>query len=117
MNTLTLVPSWQSEVTHRHDVLVAKFGDGYAQRREAGLNAKAMRWVLVFEKVTREKAAAIIAFFTEQGRVEPFLWTPPAPYATETQWILDSDVSHVKHGFDSETITVELEQDFNPTPP
>lgn len=58
-------------------VLVAQFGDGYAQRRPDGINTQEEMWNLQFDNRTAAQAAAIDAFLKARNGVDVFVWTPP----------------------------------------
>lgn len=58
-------------------VLVAQFGDGYAQRRPAGINTQDEIWSLTFSNRSAAVAAAIDDFLKARNGVDVFVWTPP----------------------------------------
>jgi phage-related protein len=58
-------------------VLVAQFGDGYAQRRPDGINTQDQIWSLEFHNRTQAVAEAIEAFLVARKGVDVFNWTPP----------------------------------------
>lgn len=57
-------------------VAVVKFGDGYEQRRPAGLNNNLKKYSVTV-RVSREDAQQVEAFLSWHGGVKSFLWTPP----------------------------------------
>jgi phage-related protein len=65
----------QAEVEPR--VRVAQFGDGYAQRRPAGINTQDQMWTVALNNLTVEKANAVLAFLSARNGVDVFNWTPP----------------------------------------
>lgn len=58
-------------------VLVAQFGDGYAQRRPNGINTQDEIWSLTFNNRTAAVAQAIDDFLKARNGVDVFVWTPP----------------------------------------
>lgn len=58
-------------------VIVAQFGDGYAQRRPAGINTQNRDWSLAMQSVLPNDAEAILAFLEARNGVDVFNWTPP----------------------------------------
>ncbi|MFP3549755.1 phage tail protein [Paraburkholderia sp. SIMBA_049] len=69
------VTSAQAEVEPR--VRVAQFGDGYAQRRPAGINTQDQIWSVSLNNITEAKAEAVLAFLSARNGVDVFNWTPP----------------------------------------
>lgn len=57
-------------------VTVMRFGDGYAQRRPAGLNSQLKRYT-VSVKVANTQQAALQSFLSRHGGVKAFVWSPP----------------------------------------
>lgn len=72
----TIAPSFSSEVDHAPRLLATKFGDGYEQRAEDGLNPDLEIWSLSFGHVT-DTVAADLETFCKAHRVVNFTWTPP----------------------------------------
>lgn len=60
-------------------VMTMPFGDGYAQRRAAGLNANLKKYT-VRVKVAKADAVHLQAFLSRHGGVKAFFWTPPFEY-------------------------------------
>lgn len=58
-------------------IVVAQFGDGYAQRRPAGINTQHHMWNLSMKNTDGETANKVIAFLSARNGVEIFNWTPP----------------------------------------
>jgi phage-related protein len=67
-------------------VKAAQFGDGYAQRRPAGINTQAKTWKLELKNVTADVSDSVLAFLAERNGVEVFNWTPPR--TTEPQDVI-----------------------------
>jgi phage-related protein len=62
-----------------------KFGDGYEQRVQFGLNQNPKQWTLEWN-VTEEASDEIEAFLDARGGTESFDWTPPDT-ATSYKWV------------------------------
>lgn len=58
-------------------VIETRFGDGYAQRRPAGINTQDEEWALEFRDRCKAEADAILAFLVARNGVDIFNWTPP----------------------------------------
>jgi phage-related protein len=58
-------------------VIKAQFGDGYAQRRPAGINTKARMWSVDMKSIDTETCNDVLAFLEARNGVEVFNWTPP----------------------------------------
>jgi phage-related protein len=58
-------------------VRIAQFGDGYAQRRPAGINTQDQMWSVGLTNLTASKAEAVLAFLSARNGVDVFNWTPP----------------------------------------
>nr|WP_303201946.1 phage tail protein [Hafnia paralvei] len=60
-------------------VSVAKFGDGYEQRRSSGLNSNLEKYSVTI-RVKRDEARFLRDFLNRHAGVKCFLWTPPYSY-------------------------------------
>jgi phage-related protein len=58
-------------------VIKAQFGDGYAQRRPAGINTQACKWSVDMKNLDTKTANDVLAFLSARNGVEVFNWTPP----------------------------------------
>ena len=58
-------------------VLLAQFGDGYAQRRPSGINTQAREYSISIENVAPSECNDILAFLKARNGVDVFNWTPP----------------------------------------
>ncbi len=58
-------------------VVLAKFGDGYAQRRPDGINTQEQKWSLEARNQRLAVADEIVAFLSARNGVDVFNWTPP----------------------------------------
>lgn len=58
-------------------VLVAQFGDGYAQRRPGGINYRPQTWNVEMRNAMETTARAAFDFLNERGGVDVFNWYEP----------------------------------------
>ncbi|UCV26804.1 phage tail protein [Ferribacterium limneticum] len=79
--TFVWIPDHGAEEDISTSVLSAKFGDGYEQRAEDGINSVRSRWNLVFSKRTLADVNAMSAFLRLKKGAEPFDWAPPGETA------------------------------------
>ncbi len=75
--TFNFTPDFSAQVAYAPNVLVAKFGDGYEQRVQFGINADPQKWSLSFKSRADAEASAIDAFLQTAGGLSSFFWTPP----------------------------------------
>lgn len=75
--TFSYVPDFSSKSSLKPNVRVAKFGDGYEQRVQFGINANPQNWSLVFNLRSDTETSALTGFLFEMGAVTSFFWTPP----------------------------------------
>lgn len=61
-------------------VQVVKFGDGYEQRRAAGLNNHLEKYSITV-RVKRHEVRFLRDFLDRHGGTKSFLWTPPYGYS------------------------------------
>lgn len=57
-------------------VITVKMGDGYEQRRPAGLNSNLKKYNVTI-KVRKGEHQRLETFLSRHGGVKSFLWTPP----------------------------------------
>lgn len=60
-------------------VTAVKYGDGYEQRKPAGINTDLKKYGVTFS-VTRDDARYLEGFLARHGGYKAFLWTPPYLY-------------------------------------
>ncbi|EED0701758.1 phage tail protein [Escherichia coli] len=77
IKTLHWCPREGMQVTEKPSVVTVKFGDGYQQRRPAGLNAQLKTFQVVFRVTTDAEREALSAFLSWHGGYLAFLWKPP----------------------------------------
>ncbi|AUT62880.1 phage tail protein [Paraburkholderia terrae] len=65
-------------------VILAQFGDGYAQRRAAGINTQDRVWSVSIRSATPDVAQDVLAFLEARNGVDAFSWTPPRGGSTQT---------------------------------
>lgn len=69
------VSTAEASVTPR--VVVAQFGDGYAQRRADGINTQDQVWEINLYNRLQSVADEILDFLSERNGVDVFNWSPP----------------------------------------
>lgn len=107
--TFTWLPDAGPQATIKFAVLTAKFGDGYSQEVQNGLNSKSSSWPLSFW-VRSSEAIEIMGFLDRHAGAKSFLWTPPlapAPLLFKVK-----EYGHQPGEGDNHTITATFEQAF-----
>jgi phage-related protein len=64
------------QVEHIPRVRLAKFGDGYEQRVQDGINNDPQKWTMAFSKRSGTDIDGVDDFFKARGGYESFFWTP-----------------------------------------
>ncbi|MBC8638265.1 phage tail protein [Caballeronia sp. EK] len=64
-------------------IIKAQFGDGYAQRRPAGINTLACMWSITIRNATEKIAGEVVQFLSARNGVDVFNWTPPRQTVTQ----------------------------------
>ncbi|EAU1516082.1 phage tail protein [Salmonella enterica] len=77
MRTFAWVPRPGMGIKTKPSVKVVKFGDGYEQRSQGGLNSQLRSFTPTF-RVINDELPYLLAFFNEHGAYKAFLWCPPA---------------------------------------
>lgn len=90
--------------------LEAKFGDGYSQATQDGINSRVKTWN-VHLTVPYAVATDVAAFLDAHDAWVSFLWTPPNG---EQGYYRCAEYSENPHGADYVTITAEFKQAFHP---
>lgn len=88
-----------------------QFGDGYEQVAPDGINLNVERWNLVTVPL-RSSVAGGIEVTLNGLKGDWFFWTPPN--GDTGKFRLDSDVSRVYDGYDSQTLTFTLRRVYVP---
>jgi len=110
MTTFTYIPSYGATQKKKPTVNAIKFGDGYEQRAQFGINQNPRVWNLAFNGRTETEADAIDAFLEATKGVAYFDWTPPTGSAG--RWICrDWDRSIVD--IDCHNISASFEEVFD----
>ena len=79
--SFTWIPDFAAKMTHKPNVRVARFGDGYEQRVQFGINADLQVWDVTFRDRSDAEAGAIDAFLATAGALQSFAWQPPGAAA------------------------------------
>lgn len=111
MDEFIWIPDWRAAGTTRADVTRIKFGDGYVQRQNKGLNPLAVSWSLSFDPRTDAEADAIEAFLAARTGVTAFTWTPPGK--PQSKWTCENWV-RTKSGEDVNSLTMTFELVYEP---
>jgi phage-related protein len=84
-------PSKSTQGTVKARVLLAQYGDGYAQRSQDGINVGLTTWSNMFGPIPWSVLTAIDTFLRGQAGWQKFIWVPPAPYNDITRYFICSD--------------------------
>lgn len=88
----------------------AKFGDGYEQIAQDGINNRTQTWPLTFLD-TEPRARQIKGFLDAHKGAQPFYWTPPLG---EQGLYRCKTYQATAHGAGLFSIAAEFEQAFHP---
>lgn len=77
MTTFSYIADAQPDAPRAPATNNAKFGDGYEQRSEAGINSLPEIWEVSFTNRDLSEANAIDTFFKDRKGVTYFQWTTP----------------------------------------
>jgi len=105
-------PDFGAQRKSQPAVRIAKFGDGYEQRVQFGLNQDPKVWDLRWSAKSNTDAAAIDSFFTARKGVEAFDWTPLGD-TTAYKFVCRSWQRELQYA-DTNTVTATFEQVFEP---
>lgn len=96
MDIFRWAPREGMQVSTKPNVTVVTFGDGYEQRRPAGLNSQLKSYSPTFRAIGDEQVAALERFLSRHGGVTAFLWRPPKVNRTIKvvcrEWSMSSNV-------------------------
>lgn len=70
-------PDFGMEPTPVANVDEVQFGDGYTQRKPAGINYKRTDWSVNWTVLEQDEYDTLYAFLYARLRLTPFWWTPP----------------------------------------
>ena len=101
-------PAYNMSVTHEPKVKSIKFGDGYEQKFEDGINNDLIKISLTFDGRNMKEATAILHFLESRSGTDFFFFTPPSPYNTRRKFtcrqfssnIVSQGVINVSASFD-----------------
>lgn len=77
-------PSYSSQVVHQPRIIRIKFGNGYEQRIEDGINTNLINLDLTFENRDETEAVAILHFLSQRNSKESFIFNVPTAYSKST---------------------------------
>ena len=80
-------PAYNMSVSHEPRVRSIKFGDGYEQRIQDGINADLIKISLTFDGRDMKESTAILHFLESRSAKDFFFFTPPSPYNTRRKFI------------------------------
>lgn len=108
--TFTWKPNNDPAATIAFRTKSARFGDGYEQRAQDGINNRSQSWPLTF---TGQKARIkeIMAFLDRHAGATPFFWSDPLG---EQMLYRCSEYQPKAMGGDAYTLTATFEQAFHP---
>jgi phage-related protein len=106
-------PDFNASKQSEPQIRTVKFGDGYQQRLQYGLNTNPKTWDLKWTAKTNADADAIEAFFDARANdAASFTWTPPAAGGAGQyicrQWTRTLDYANIN------TITATFVQVYEP---
>ena len=108
MPTFNWIPDYHCAIEVEPRVMAARFGDGYEQRVEDGINAQPKAWDLTFAVRSNTEASAIMDFLKTQGAAS-FDWTDPDGEALK--WFCRKRRKQMD-GYNNNAVSVRFEQVF-----
>ena len=112
MATFSYTPDFGAAKKSQPTVRVAKFGDGYEQRIQFGINQNPKTWDLRWTAASNTTADAIETFLDARAGVESFDWTP-IDESTSYKFVCRQWQREHQYA-DINTITATFEQVFEP---
>lgn len=112
MSTFSYAADYGAAGKRTPRVRSSKFGDGYEQRQEDGINSMQEIWDLQFMNREAEVGNAIDAFLTALKGVAPFTWTTPSGVSGS---FICKDWTYSLDRGNNVSITARFEQVFDPT--
>ncbi|WP_062359625.1 phage tail protein [Vreelandella aquamarina] len=88
-----------------------QFGDGYEQRRPAGLNSVRRSWSVTWSLITQAQMELLRDWLLARKGVSAFLWDIPEEGET-VQVVCKEAPSHVYTGFQHYSLTATFTEDF-----
>ncbi|WP_407861201.1 phage tail protein [Escherichia coli] len=77
LKTFHWSPREGMKMASKPSVVTVRYGDGYSQRRAAGLNAQLKTWSPVFRVQGEREIRALNDFLDAHAGYRAFLWRPP----------------------------------------
>lgn len=105
-------PDWGFSESPDADVIVSKFGDGYAARELKGLNAISDMWAPSYSNCEVAHAEAAYAFLKPRLKWNPVLWTHPISGTVYKVICTALKITYDTWG--NAVLDVQFERDFNP---
>lgn len=93
--------------SHKPNLQVAQFGDGYSQRASFGLNQVALEVTLTYTNIITSEKAILEEFVNDHSRGEPFFYTMPDETDERTFYFSGWDFVYVKHGVFQVTLNMK----------
>ena len=110
IETFTWQPNRTTTGTSKFATLVAKFGDGYEQGAENGINSESESWPLTFTG-SEVRIREIREFLRRHKAIYPFYWTPPLG---ERALFKSGDLTRTPRGGGVYELTVTFTQGYKP---
>lgn len=96
----------------KRNVRIKKFEDGQSQRRKRGINAKRMKFTLVWEGISNAEVLLLEEFFDDLGGTDYFTWTTPEGH--DGKWIEVEDTwNHTYVSYQNNTVRLDIEEVFD----
>ena len=114
MPSFTWTPDFGATKKVNSRVVEARFGDGYSQRQQIGMNPSMQEWSLTFNNRNLTEANEITDFLEARGGTESFDFTPPGSEDSITVVCRPGQWSITTVKFNLYSITAKFEQVFEP---
>jgi len=102
-------PSYPVQANQAPRMRSIKFGDGYEQRTQDGINNSLLTLALSFSLRDADEGKAILHFLESRLGTEPFLFLPPDPYSKQKLFVCKSWASNFNF-FDNYDVTATFEE-------
>lgn len=109
--TFTALPSYGTSSTRQPKVKAVRFGDGYEQRIQDGINSDKQVWSLQFTNRDSADIDSIESDLASLKGVDYFLWTPPRS-STQGKYICRSWQRQIAVGT-TDSLTATFEQVYD----
>ncbi len=114
----TTAVSFAASGTQKPNIRMTRFGDGYEQRVEFGLNPSPKTWDIEFKNRTDSDRDKILAFLQERNGKESFDWMDPQQSTMSAGSSFKrykcAEWSYEMEAFNVNTISASFEQVFEP---